>query len=188
MKEINCFDIKEGYFITEFGEVYSKYCKGHISSTLTLLTPSIDKNGYKHLQLVTNSGIRKHFRINRLVAQLFLENPNNYPICLHIDNNVINNHYSNLKWGTISENTQQAVNDGLFVNVQPINVLNKITKEIKVYPSVSALCREFGLHIGNVRGIHMICQGKLKQRSKGKLFNYEVSYANYVKCNDYYVG
>lgn len=32
---------------------------------------------------------------------------------MHLDNDKTNNHYSNLKWGTISENTQQAFDDGL---------------------------------------------------------------------------
>lgn len=35
---------------------------------------------------------------------------------MHLDNNKSNNVVSNLKWGTISENTKQAVQDGLIKN------------------------------------------------------------------------
>ena len=42
--------------------------------------------------------------MHRLVAKSFLENPNNYPNVLHLDDNPKNNNVNNLKWGTQSEN------------------------------------------------------------------------------------
>lgn len=55
-------------------------------------------------------------RVHKLVATAFIPNPHNFPIVMHKDNNKSNNNVWNLKWGTISESTKQAVNDGLFVN------------------------------------------------------------------------
>ena len=46
------------------------------------------------------------------MAKQFIPNPNNLPVVMHKDNDPLNNHVSNLKWGTQSENIQQAFNDG----------------------------------------------------------------------------
>jgi hypothetical protein len=36
--------------------------------------------------------------IHRLVAEMFVENPNNYQIVIHIDKTPKNNHVSNIAW------------------------------------------------------------------------------------------
>lgn len=50
--------------------------------------------------------------IHRLVAETFIPNPNNLPLVMHLDNDPLHNHVSNLKWGTQKENCEQCVNDG----------------------------------------------------------------------------
>lgn len=55
-------------------------------------------------------------RVHRIVAEAFIPNPDNLPIVMHLDNDKKNNHVDNLKWGTISENTKQAFEDGLARN------------------------------------------------------------------------
>jgi hypothetical protein len=73
------------------------------------------ENRYGHLR--TNlyrevDGKRKLFTvaIHRLVAQAFIANPDSLPVVDHIDRNKHNNHVSNLRWATVSENT---LNSGL---------------------------------------------------------------------------
>lgn len=101
-------DIKgfEGlYKINEYGDIYSNYING-------IMKPYLSNKGYKLINLYKNNKKYK-FTIHKLVAINFIPNPNNLPIVLHLDNNKLNTHYLNLKWGTYSENNSQAIKDGL---------------------------------------------------------------------------
>lgn len=93
------------YQINENGEIINTK-SGHIK------TPRISTNGRYTVQLWKhNKG--KNRSVHRLIALTFIENPNNLPVVMHLDNNPLNNDISNLKWGTYSENTKQAYDDGL---------------------------------------------------------------------------
>ena len=72
--------------------------------------------GYKYCGINYNNGKHISKRVHRLVAETFLPNPNNYPIVMHKDNNKKNNNVDNLQWGTVSQNTKQAYDDGLLLN------------------------------------------------------------------------
>lgn len=167
MVEITCFNIKRGYYlIDDWGNIYSKISNKYLSY-------KIDKNGYKDVLLVCEDGIRRHFRVHRLVAATFLDNENDYPIVMHLDNDVQNNHYSNLKWGTISENTQQAYDDGCCSCNKPVYVYDKESLElVGEYISVSAMARDFGFATGYVGALSKIAEGKSKRPKEGKLKNY----------------
>ena len=57
-------------------------------------------------------GSKENKLVHRLVASTFLPNPDDLPVVMHLDNDKLNNHTSNLKWGTTAENIQQAVREG----------------------------------------------------------------------------
>lgn len=61
-----------------------------------------DKDGY--LAVILTSNIRKDCRVNRIVAETFIPNPNNKTIVHHVDENVKNNNADNLQWVTNKEN------------------------------------------------------------------------------------
>ena len=63
------------------------------------LTPQGDRNGYLHVGLMKD-GVVKIYRIHRLVAQAFIENPDNLPEVNHIDEDRTNNKMDNLEWCT----------------------------------------------------------------------------------------
>ena len=71
-----------------------------------------DRNGYEKVCLYKN-GERTTKRVHRLVAEAFIDNPENKPCVNHIDGNKKNNNVNNLEWVTYSENMQHAVREGL---------------------------------------------------------------------------
>lgn len=97
----------ENYQISNFGRVYSKH-KGDIKAL------EVNKKGYQAIRPYKKN-VRKTFRIHRLVAELFIDNPENKPQVNHIDGNKLNNHYSNLEWCTNRENAIHAAKNKLFV-------------------------------------------------------------------------
>ena len=77
---------------------------GHIRKTNTqkILKPS-KQNGYYSIMLFKNGLCKKHY-MHRLVCHAFHQNPNNYSMTDHIDNNKSNNNYINLRWASSSIN------------------------------------------------------------------------------------
>lgn len=63
----------------------------------------VNHDGYIRVALSKNSKVKK-VAVHRLVAESFLENPNQYPVVNHIDEVKDNNEVSNLEWCTQSEN------------------------------------------------------------------------------------
>lgn len=82
-------------------------------------------NGYVIVDLYKNNEC-KWFRVHRLVAEAFIPNPLNLPVVMHLDNNKSNNNYLNLQWGTVSENTKQAFDDGLISKADYFLLTNEI--------------------------------------------------------------
>lgn len=99
-KEINNYNGE--YLISNLGNVKSL-------KSLKILKPQDDKNGYLFVMLSKQSK-KKNYKIHRLVAEHFLENPMNYEVVNHKDGNKYNNSVENLEWCTHRENNQHAWN------------------------------------------------------------------------------
>lgn len=83
------------YMVFEDGEVYN---------TLTgkTLKPCIHSGGYLKVTL-SKGKERLSINVHKLVAILFIPNPQNKPTINHNDGDKFNNHKDNLSWATYSE-------------------------------------------------------------------------------------
>jgi len=150
-KPINGF---ENYEVSSHGRVrtmlgYKQYPVGHI------LRPSKSKDTYLKVSLRKDKKYY-YFRVHRLVANEFLEKSNEN-LVLHNDGNSLNNHYSNLRWGSQSENLKDRAKHGTVPrgDKSPNHKLNSnIVKEIR---SCVGNCKEisdkYGLSYSTVYDI-----------------------------------
>lgn len=86
------------YIITNDGKVYNSQRKRY-------LTIKKHVNGYTGISL-SNETKRTNFYIHRLVALLFIDNPNSLPEVNHIDFDKTNNNVANLEWMSRSDNSK----------------------------------------------------------------------------------
>lgn len=67
--------------------------------------------GYYAVNLYKDK-VHKQFKVHRLVAVAFVDNPNRFTQVNHLDDVKTNNHFSNLSWGTQKDNMRHARNNG----------------------------------------------------------------------------
>jgi hypothetical protein len=112
------------YYVCENGDVFRKY-----KNKIRLKKPQMVrkyKNGkpikdkYFGMYLYQKSK-GTFFLTHRLVAEVYLPNPNNLPEVDHLDNNRFNNHYTNLEWVSGDENRKRAVDSGLMKKNNPLS-------------------------------------------------------------------
>lgn len=99
-------------YITPSGEIYKDYGNNKFYHKAQWITW-----GYWYCNITYPEGQRQR-RVHILVAEAYVPNsdPKKNTIVMHIDSNKENKHYTNLKWGTISENTKQACDEGMLRN------------------------------------------------------------------------
>lgn len=87
-----------GYLFSPDGKVYSKHHKK--------MSPQInsDHTGYLVLKIIGADGKRRTKNLHRIIAEVFIPNPDNLPCVNHKDENIYNNDISNLEWCTYAYN------------------------------------------------------------------------------------
>lgn len=95
-------------------DAYNVNEQGLVVNTRTgrVLKPDIVWDGYERVTLSQNNKL-KRFRVHRLVAEAFIQNPNNLPMVNHKDGDKRNNHVSNLEWVDCQQNTKHAFDNNL---------------------------------------------------------------------------
>lgn len=120
-----------------------------------LLSPSIEKKGYKRFYLNKN-GKGKTVKLHRIVAFAFIPNPNDKPCVDHIDGNPSNNNASNLRWVTYWENKHNPA-----TRCRVVKAVAQYTIEwehIRDWDSAYDAAASIG---ANMRSIRACCRGKI---------------------------
>lgn len=87
-------------------------CKDGIVMGKAEKKQTLGKNGYRYVTLYSNNQSKKLY-IHRLLAELYIPNPECKRTVNHIDGNKQNNCLTNIEWHTDSENIQHAYDNGL---------------------------------------------------------------------------
>jgi hypothetical protein len=158
-KIYNNDDIKDNFkeIIMNDGKKYSNYKineDGIIIGRNNVKLKNIIRHGYKEVGLISDDGKRNNFKIHRLVATMFITNPNKCDIVNHIDENKLNNNIKNLEWCSHKQNITHS--QGKKVN--QINI--ETNKIIKTFNSVNDAFRELNKNYG--ANIRWACEGKRK--------------------------
>lgn len=120
-----------------------------------ILNPIITRTGYHEVKLCKyGKGVR--YRIHKLVALHFCENPYNKPSINHIDGDKSNNISSNLEWCTAKENTQHGIEMGL------IDSRGELNGNSKLKPEDVLKIREMNISDKNVAYMFNITTGTIR--------------------------
>lgn len=153
--------------IKDYEGLYQVSNLGRVRNSRTgkLLKPYTNNNGYLIVQLCKNCKY-KRLLIHRLVAQAFIDNPDNLPQVNHKDEDKLNNCVDNLEWCSISYNqnygtSSERKKERLGKKVQ------QYTKEmvfVAEYPSIKEAARQTGLDEWNIGSC---CKGKYGCKTVG---------------------
>lgn len=113
------------YMISSNGVVYRQ-----TSTRLKPLKPVITRNYYR--VCLRDNDIQKNIYVHRLVAEAFIDNPNNLPCVNHKDENKLNNDVSNLEWCTPKYNSNYGTMPNRISKLigKPVIAYDKSGKEI----------------------------------------------------------
>jgi len=133
-------------------------------------------------------GIRKAIAIHRIVAQVFIPNPNKLPEVDHIDRNGLNNNVQNLKWcdriiNMRNENTKKAMSKSQRLKRLPMLYKPVVQLDngvaINFFCSITEASKVTGCNSG---GISYACRGRISH-SGGYKWMYLSDYESLVSTS-----
>lgn len=161
----------KNYLVSENGDIYSKRYNRR-------LTPKKNYDGYYRIQ-IWKKGHCVFRSWHRIIAETFIDNPNNLPFVNHKDGNKRNNQVSNLEWCTQKENINHAWKTGLSTK-ENHSKYGKIAQYdlngtfIKIYPCPSIAAESTGIS-------YFTILNSAKRKTKGKKYSWRFV----ENCNDY---
>jgi hypothetical protein len=134
-----------------------------------ILTPKHNHDGYLRIQLWRKQNV-VFISIHRLVAEVFIENPENKPFVNHINGIKSDNRVENLEWVTQSENINHAWKNGLSKpqingkHSKAVDQLDLNGNYIKTFPSTMEVERQLGIPHSQISNV---CKGKKNYNTAG---------------------
>lgn len=172
----NAIRIKNSYdYITPEGDIFKE--RGNTGLYFKAKSGLVSGYIYCGINYVDKGQISK--RVHRIVAETFLDNPENKPYVNHIDGDKTNNHVNNLQWVTNSENVKHAYENKLIKNYK--GKYNKLSKSVDMYDLQNNIVNSFesisqASNIMNIpkRTISNQCDRLTKTRKYSYYFRYKV--------------
>ena len=144
----------DNYLVSNKGRVMN-------SKTGRILKPADNRQGYEQV-ILCKDGKGTNKRVNRLVAQAFIDNPNNLETVNHIDEDKHNNNVDNLEWMSRGDNVRYSLS-------KPVEQYDLKSGELlATYPSTNAVERLMGF---NQSTISKACRGQRK-KAYGYIWKY----------------
>jgi hypothetical protein len=166
-KDINGYD--GVYQVSNYGRVRSNgtavnmtSVKGKRYTVFTkkrILTQSHTVEGYLVVGL-TKNGISKQYKVHRLIAEAFIQNPKNKSTINHINGIKDDNRIENLEWCTSKENTQHAHATGLCgINGRSKQVarIDEYGNTVEVFESALQAAKAIG-HYSSASNLSKVCR------------------------------
>ena len=159
------------YLVSNNGDVFSLRSKKY-------LKPSINEKGYMRVCL-QKRGMKSWKRVNRLVAEAFIPNPEDKPTVNHKNGIRDDNHVWNLEWATVLEQNSDPMRMKNMSKsmMRSEYVLRKKRKVLQFDSDGSIYAIHEGLHdaarsVGTTAGNIFLCCNGQRKTCKGFKFQY----------------
>ena len=185
------FKINGDFSASNFGDIKN-------NKTDHIYKQFISTDGYNILslpviQIKDNKSTRKLFPVHRIIAAVWIENPNNFPYVNHKDECKTNNTVWNLEWctpkynsnyGTAAKRTAETKMKKAIGSGKSIIQLSLDGEYIGKFNSAKEASNVTGIPASN---IYNVCR-KVQSYAKGYIFMYEKEYVQYKNFeHDLYV-
>ena len=148
------------YQVSNMGRFISTYNHSHRGVKPHIINGFICKNGYRGISL-SKGGKEKRYYAHRIVAAVFVDNPNNYYEVDHINCDRADCRASNLRWVTRAGNLR---NKNTIIKISLIAkseqsyrvaAINPSTNTVEyIYPSIEGAARHLKCHSSDIaRGV-----------------------------------
>ena len=137
------------------------------SKLITINYERLKKDNKRARPGLSHNGTIKAYYLHRIVAQHFIDNPDNLPEVNHIDGDFYNNKADNLEWISKLDNMRHASKNKLMKRyTRKVIITNKETGEEKIFNSITECAKYIDRGPGQI--VHYI-----KGRYNHKIYSFK---------------